>query len=272
MNKKLLLIVNYNQKYCESETYVSLKQIQNLFDIYNIKKIIFWDNIPKDNNYKIVKELKNCEYIPSKNNKGLAYIYNQVIKNYCKDYEYLVLLDNDSKLDEQYFKKLESVIKSNKEIPLFVPIVKVKDKIYSPNKNIYLFNFYFKEIKNEKIYSKNIFAINSGMCISTNYLVNDFRKYDDRLNFYGTDNYFMNKYQVKEKMLAVFPYIMEHKLSAFDKNEPIDKKLWRFRDVKHSLKIIMEDKKILTKLIYLLYIKLLSLKKAIQYKDKRFFY
>lgn len=270
MQSKIIIVVNYNKNYYMSETFISLKKTKQSFEKYGIKKIIFWDNLPKNGNDYILKEFNNCEYIPSIENKGLAYIYNYVIKNYCKNYDYLILLDNDSGVDELYFKNLSLKINQNKNEDLFIPVVYVKDKIYSPNKNIFLLNFYFKKIDNEKISSKNIFAINSGMCISTKYLLETFKKYDERLNFYGTDNYFMYNYQKYRDTLVVLPCIINHKLSAFDKNESIEKKIWRFNDIKHSLKILAEKERGHKKIVIYTYILLSSLKKFYKYKDIKF--
>lgn len=269
-NSKIILVVNYNQPYFESETYNSLKVLEENFLDYNIKKIIFWDNLPFTNNSSIEKTLKNCVYIKSNENKGLAYIYNKIIERYCKKYDFLILLDNDSKMEKEYFISLDKSIEKYKDNKLYIPIVRVNEKIYSPNKNILLFNFYFKEINSEKISSQNIFAINSGMCISCEFLIKDLKKYDERLKFYGTDNYFMNFYQKKNRELVVLNYIMEHKLSAFNKSEAIEKKIWRFKDLKHSIKIRSEEKNIFIKIVYYSYIYISSFKKVLQYKDIRF--
>lgn len=262
--------MNYNNDFSKVETYISLKKIEKSFLKYGVTKIIFWDNIPLSSNIDIKKNLKNCEYIPSLENKGLSYIYNFIIKTYCKDNDYLILLDNDSIITESYFEKLEKNIKKYLGINLFVPVVKVNQKYYSPNKNICLFNFYFKKMNYGLCKSKGIFAINSGMCISGKYLFEEFKEYDKRLKFYGTDNYFMNKYSQQNFEMVIFDYIMVHKLSAFDSKEHIEKKIWRFNDQINAIKILALDKNILIKILYYVYIYMISLKKAVQYRNLRF--
>lgn len=247
MKKSLILVVNYNKKIEQAETIKSLLSYN--FKLKEKYDVFIWDNIPKDDNKNIIKELENYLYKSSINNNGLAYIYNYVISNLVLQYEYLIIFDNDSTVKIEYFEEFEKIKKLNKNINLFVPRIIYQDIIRSPRKiENYIFkkskHTFYEKTKSGLIECKDLFIANSGMIIKSEYLVKKFKKYDERLKFYGTDDYFIKKYNKFNNKFYLLDYTLEHDFSLLNQNESIDKKIFRFKDVLNGINIMKEDENI----------------------------
>jgi len=158
--------------------------------------------------------------------------------------------------------------KKNKEISLFLPIIKYKSKIVSPTKKYFLKGFYFKEKPVGIQKALNISAINSGMIISFKYLQKKFRGYDERLKFYGTDTYFMMEYCKNEEYLFVLDYEIEHDLTLSTLNDPSDKLVKAYHEMLEAWGILYSDS--ILKYITKPYIYIHSIYTAIKYKNKDF--
>lgn len=265
MKKILLLIVNYNLEIQSSKTIESLKKID--FDMLNFEYDTFiWDNIPRKNNGIIRKNI--LEYYPSNENVPLSKIYNFAIKKFKNTHNYIIILDNDSCIKREYFFELEKTILENQKISLILPIVKSNHKIVSPAKLYFIKGKYFKKIKPGVAKSKNLSAINSGMAISMEYLKKSSFKYDEDLRFYGTDTYFMKKYQKIEDKLFILNFVLEHSLSAHN-IENVEKKLFRYNDFKNGMKVIYKNN-VFKLFLVIVYLKLLDIKMFIKNKNIRF--
>ena len=216
----LILVVVYKVDLEKSSTISSLKK--NKEHLHN-SKILVWDNSPNksDKIESIKKEFNHFEYIHTGDNSSLSYIYNQTIHT-NNNFNYMIILDQDSSFTEKYFISINSAIKNNKDINLFLPIVKSGATIVSPGDYKIFKGSYWKREQYGIIESKNKLAINSGMIINFDYLKNSFKGYDERLRFYGTDTYFMIFYMKKNKNLFVIDYILEHDSALLKKDGNID--------------------------------------------------
>lgn len=271
--KFLILVVNYNLNLNNSETFKQIVKNKKYF-----KKnfsLILWDNLLKKENIDIFKDEfidLNGEYLPSLNNQTLANIYNNIILNYREKFEYLILLDNDSKISEEYFEEILEITSKEEEIELILPKIKYKEKIYSPQKN------FPEKLKKSIFYEENEFgikdvkdvvAINSGMIISTNYLKKNNFLYDSKLNFYGTDNFFMYIFRKTSKKYYLMNYILVHEFSMANK-ENLDKALWRHKDILNGDYLLLKEYKVRGKIICFLKILNNGVKKAIEYRNINF--
>lgn len=268
--KILTLIINFNQDIKKSITYCSsISVIKGNNDI----DLFIWDNLSKEDNYaEVCKDFgdKRVIYFGCVENKGLAHIYNYVIENYANNYDYLLLLDDDSKIDKRFFESAIKSIKQNQEIELFVPRVYDKNQMISPAKLFIIKGKYIKKKMNGIFSVGHHSMINSGMIISCNFLKRTKFCYDERMNFYWTDNFFIKKYsKQKDALFYVLDYDMQHSLSK-NKNESVEKKLFRFADFKLGLIITYIDDPWYVFFICKIYLLLLSFKYAIKYRDIKF--
>lgn len=272
-SKILILVVNYNLSIKESKTLINLKNNKNL--ILDNWTIFCWDNLPLNSNLKIFKQefegIKKV-YIGSKKNESLMNIYNNAIEKYKDEYDYLILLDNDTDITEDYLNEIKDLVNQNTKLNLILPKIINQNIVYSPQLSfptkIKRRKFFDKEEYGLKS-SKDIFAINSGMVIATDYLKKTNFKYDERLKFYGTDNYFINNYEKNEEQFYMMKTIINHSFSMHEK-EQLEKILWRFEDYLNGSMVMLEKYKKIEKLIFLLKLIKMTIIKTKEHKTLKF--
>lgn len=201
------LIVIYNKSCIESTTF---KFISNYSKEINI---IVFDNSNIDYGNKEYCESNGISYYTMNQNIGLSRAYNFVLnKIKLNKSDYLLILDDDTTLNDEYIREvLESINENNADILL--PLVWSKDELISPS--YVSFNCRVKRIKDASaINKKNITAINSGMVIRTNIYNNI--KYNENLFLDYVDHDFMkkvreNNYKIKVLNSSIY--------QAFSRNE-----------------------------------------------------
>ena len=268
MSKFLILIVLYESKAKDSLSYTSLLKSS---EYLSESKLILWDNSPSVQSIDThnISFLKCVEYIHTAENMSLSKIYNRVIQA-NEDYNYMIILDQDSSFSNEYFKKLNIAIIKHPSINLFLPLIKSEQTIVSPGDYKIFKGSYWKKEKYGIINAKNILAINSGMVINSHYLKNIYKGYDERLRFYGTDTSFMLDYQENNEYLFVIDYVFKHKSALLDKDENFNMQLFRLKNVFSSWRIIHEHKKVNLFLINI-FIFLKTFKLVVEYRNIRYF-
>lgn len=132
INKILYIVILYNQKFENTNVYISL-----LSKIDNIKDIYIWDN---SLNELLNQDLldKGYNYIYSKNNMGVSYPYNRGLEYAMKnDYRWVTFLDQDTIFPATYLSILHSSLNENPDIKLFCPRHKINnERFLSPVKAI----------------------------------------------------------------------------------------------------------------------------------------
>lgn len=211
-NKILIIIVLYKNKLENSESYLSLKRyIHNLSGIdYNI--LVYNNspeiNIPKSIEYSVVN---------AKENKMLCGAYNYALDHATKNKsKWLLLLDQDTSLNENYFFELRSFLNSNqdKEIVAVVPVLKNKDIILSP-KEISLFLWSNKNVKHRGYTKGKITAFNSVSLLSVNYL-NQIGGFSEEYPLDMLDHWCYHQISKDNKNVYVLNVELEHDLSLLD--------------------------------------------------------
>lgn len=269
--KKVILVVLYKCSFDDSQTLKSLlKSVEKL----NKDTILIWDNSPSSQSEDKIRKLRNSFerfgikllYKNTPENLSLSNIYNNTIKQYnC--YDYLVIFDQDSDFDDNFFKELHLAYSTNPEIKLFLPLISYKGNIISPSKKIFMKGFYLKNRIYGKHKARNFSAINSGMVIAYKYLIDKYSGYDERLKFYGTDDFFMMNYGLDNKYLYIINYMFDHDLTLSMNNESSEKLLISYHQMLESWKIIYSK---YNKCLIQLYILIHSIKTALKYKDSRY--
>lgn len=116
MNKVVAVLLNYNTTRYTKACVKSLRQSQDA-DL----EIVVWDNasdsIPKPDDFG------NCDLVVSERNLGYAGGYNQAVNYAIKKYqpEYLLILNNDTRVPKTMIKNLVSVSRVHKDYCLVTP-------------------------------------------------------------------------------------------------------------------------------------------------------
>lgn len=270
MNKLTILICLYDTNFDTSYTLQSLLKIQN---INTFAKIVIWDNsLIKQDNKSISKlefYFKKIVYTHTSQNTSLSVIYNTVIKNQTNPSGYLMICDDDSKIPINFFESLKYFWGKYKTNNLFLPIIYSNNVIVSPAKNYLIKTKLFKNLKPGVIPSRNLNAINSCMVISNRVFIDGFR-YDERLQFYGTDSFFMSKFIQKYKTLVVLNQIVIHDLS-FNTSKSIENKVRIFKQIKKSNSIIYSHSLFKNIIVYINTF-IVSVRYCLKYKTTDFLY
>lgn len=264
--KYLFLVVLYKKKISECETIESLARMSGEFD----KNFVIWDNgglYQDELELDSLKKLKgDFFYICDGKNTGLAHIYNKISNENI--FDYIVILDHDTNLPNNYLFVLDGAIKSNNDIKLFLPLIYSENKLVSPGDlHVFKGKHWRKEVCG-LVDSKSKLAITSGMALSKKYIANNKKTFDERLRLYGIDTRFMVEYARNEDKFFVFPAKIIHHTMLWS-NPAADIMLFRFRNLRRSWFIVFSDStlKVLMLLPYSVFV---SIKMAIKYKDIRF--
>ena len=195
-----IIIVLYNKLCTELANIDFISKYKSEF------KLVFFDN----GSEKYVAENKkycgdkNYIYFTLNKNVGLSKAYNYVIDNLNLKDEYVIMLDDDTKLPSKYFEEALKIIET-KEYDIILPVVMAEKMIMSPS-NVQ-FDCRVKAVKDIKdIDYTRITAINSGMIIKGN--VFDKIKYNENMFLEYVDHDFMKKVRnqnLKIKIMNTVP-------------------------------------------------------------------
>lgn len=231
-----ILICLYNKDISESATLQSLLKSK---DVGDYSTIFIWDNsievINPESFIFLKNNFKNLIYKHTPENTVLSKIYNHVIDN-LESESYLMLCDDDSDIPEHFFDILEEQIKLNPFVNLFLPQIYSDSVLVSPAKDYLITTSFIKDLKPGFLGSGHTTAINSGMVISNRVFRKGFR-YNENLNFYGTDNFFMNQYSKNNDGLIVLDAKFIHSLS-YNSSDDLKNKLRIFREIRRANRII----------------------------------
>jgi GT2 family glycosyltransferase len=207
------------------------------------------------------------EYIHTPENISLAKIYNQVYFNNSQ-YDYFLILDQDSTLTADFFVKLQNAIKQYPEINLFLPLVYHGRQIISPANFCFYRGVYWTQAETGVVTAKNRLAIASGMTIRMAYLRARKNCFDEKLKLYGIDDKFVLDYGKENQYFFVIDHILTHQLSMFEQ-ENSEKKAMRFIEHKHSQKAICKSVSILSWMIISIRLFVESIRWALRLKNIR---
>ncbi len=218
------VLVLYKTKLKDSLTYVTLcKAIEDI----DIKiNMLVYDNSPEmDKDIMKSKKIK-IEYIHDKTNPGLCKAYNEGLKiANSKNKKWLLLLDQDTHLTSEYFKKLDDAIfqsNNNSEIVCILPhAVSEKGIPISPSK-VYVGGINRPLKKNLLgVISGKITGINSGNTLKVNFM-KEIKGFSSEFPLDMLDHwYFLNIYKKNKKVFLLDTTII-HKLSIYESKKSVD--------------------------------------------------
>lgn len=213
-----IVIVFYKQKIETSTTFKSLVKLFAKNEINKQFEIILYDNSPEPQSYDIQDfPFAKVSYVHDKRNLGIAvaynYAYNIAVNN---ESDWLLLLDHDTELNDDYFNKIVNLPEFNDKIGAVVPMVKTREQRISPVYSASLRPL-VGEMPQPGLQTQHIMAINSGALISVDFLkkIDGFNEefpldYLDHWLFYEI---YRNDYNV-----YVLDTTLQHELSVMDYN------------------------------------------------------
>ncbi|XAG72881.1 glycosyltransferase [bacterium 19MO04SH03] len=238
MVKLKVLIVTYKIDLESSETLQSLLSVQHKLALDISVVMNSYSNENEEIKYN--KSFHNIKVIKNKNNKKLSTIYNEHLESLKND-EYLLILDQDSKLEKTFIDKSISYLDGNDDVNLLLPQVFMRTKLVSPAYIKHGRGKYIKKITDNllgKTTSKYMCAINSGLIIKATTAKKV--KYDERLSFYFTDTKFLIDYQRQFQYIHISNAKIEHDLSQISSDNK-EKAIFRERDNIMGLRISTDN-------------------------------
>ncbi len=173
--KIIIAVVLYNKKITDSTTISSLHNHKTIINqLFGQIELLIYDNStsPQKNN---IKNSFSIRYKSNINNGGVSAAYNYAYNIAKKqNFHWLLLLDQDTKLNENYFIELKSTlekIKDSKDIVAIVPRVYQEENInISPSK--VLWGGIHRPINSLYVgkYEDNLMAIGSGIVLKTSFI------------------------------------------------------------------------------------------------------
>ena len=199
MNKLYAILVIYNKSVIDSCTYMFCKEHKDI-------NLIICDNSTEENDNSALVENDGYVYMDMQGNKGLSKAYNKALDFLMNKDGYVILLDDDTILNEDYLKCVKDL-----NCDIAIPIVKDEVSILSPS-NIK------KGVVSRwdgKSVLESFTAINSGMVISLNVFKN--YRYDENLFLDYVDHQFLK--DMYDKNIKILNCTIQQKFSG---NETAD--------------------------------------------------
>lgn len=207
------IIVVYNKELDLSPTYNLCKDIQNL-------TTIVCDNSIKPNHNESTAKKDGVVYISMNGNKGISRAYNAALDMIKEKKGYVILMDDDTKIDKSYFEMFLQNEAGKSDI--YLPIVKDEKGIMSP---AVCKNGIISRSNTLDIAYSDITGINSGMIIDLD-CFKDFR-YEESLFLDYVDHYFLLQMKQRNKSIKVFPYEIYQNFSANTNNKNASLERWK---------------------------------------------
>lgn len=269
-----VVVVLYNKKFNESATLVSLsKQIITFDHAYKVK-LVLYDNSPVScssiKDFSSFEAFSEIEINHSPENLPLSVIYNTVISHSSKINTDFLWLDDDTLLPTNYISEVTDKIKSFSDIDLFVPVVQVNNKNYSPYKSYLFFSRPINKLKLGINSSRFIGAINSGMVIRGDFFRKTKFRYPADIYFYGTDKVFMDEYSKYRCRFYILNSTLSHDVTVHPDNKDIGSYIAAMKKVDSFWKVYYKKNKLIL-IFYKVYFLFFVLKSSIRNRSCVFF-
>lgn len=179
-----------------------------------IQKVLIFDN--SEQGTEPVELEGRFIYYHSKKNVGLAQAYNYALDQSNDDTEWLMTLDQDTKLTKEYLSELISTSSELSEtVAAVAPIVTDNERQISPVRSDTLRPLHTELPEKDRVYSKDIMVINSGTAIRTIFL----RKlggYNIHFPLDYLDHWLCWRIFNEHQQIYILSNELEHQLSVLD--------------------------------------------------------
>lgn len=207
MGKKIyIVIVLYKQKWVDIP---SRDCIENLVHRDTVEMLIY-DNSPEEQTVSFFEE-QSVTYIHNSMNPGVASAYNQAL-SFAKDFEWLVLLDQDTKLSSSFFYEIAKAQPTDQVVSLVPQIFSGNQQISPVFSNQY--------VSKKSIYPKEgsyseIMAINSASVLRVSFL-KEIGGFNEEFPLDFLDHWLYWKINDVGKKVQILPVKIQHSLSVLD--------------------------------------------------------
>lgn len=268
MLKARVLVVTYETDWAEGDTLVSLMGLTAPgVEIH----LTIWDNSGAARYdpavvARLASAVESIETVHTPDNLALSKIYNTVAAA-TGDYDVLVLLDQDTHLDDRYFRTLAAAAAAA-QAQVFLPIVRSGDLIVSPGSYFLVKGKHWTEAMPGLRSSKDVVAISSGLAVRRAYLERWPKAFDERMNLYGIDTAFMLDHARREPSVFVMDCELQHHTMLWS-NPPKATMLLRFRNLRRA-RLLMHSRQPVHFVLALAYAAHTSIRMALRYRDVAF--
>ncbi|HHQ6582081.1 TPA: hypothetical protein ACSTJ2_004120 [Serratia fonticola] len=269
----LFICVVYSRHPENSKTVKSFKNIN--FSDYNISPTLaVWDNSVEGYGNTSLDTVTNSDkfYFHNGKNEKLSKIYNSLIKQFSKSVRWVVILDDDSIITNEYINAMCTFFIScgeSKTACIAIPKIFNDGKLISPGIIKGVRGYSLISIEDGISRCKSLVAMMSGTVLGVG-ISDRIPIFDERLNFYGVDTKFFKDASMNRCDIYVLPVEIEHESSLRDNNLDYNDAYPRLVNLFKSKSIIFEDV-IFSKYRIKIYLLIFVIKKVIKTKDARFF-
>jgi GT2 family glycosyltransferase len=266
--KARVLVVTYETAWAEADTLKALMALTSPgLDI----ELTIWDNSRASRlDPEVVEQLSrifdSVKTVHTPENLALSKIYNAVAAE-PGDYDVMVLLDQDTKLDDRYFQTLAAAA-ADAPAQVFLPVVRSGERIVSPGSYFLVKGKHWTEAKSGLRPSKDVVAISSGLAVRRAYLERWPKAFDERMNLYGIDTAFMLDYARREPSVFVLDHVLQHHTMLWS-DPPKATMLFRFKNLRRA-RLLMHNRQPAHYVLALAYAGFSSLQLAKRYRDVAF--
>jgi GT2 family glycosyltransferase len=211
ISNSLIVVVIYEINLDDSLTLQSLIRIQTLTpDFPNV--LVYDNSFENKYNEKYSENITYYRHDSANTGVGGAYNYAAKLANSINK-AWLILFDQDTKINDDYLKELQSSFNTFPNEKLFCPNVLANNKIISPAYYFAYRAFSFNKPKSGILKGLNCTLINSGLAIKLSELEN-LEGYDTELPLDYSDHYFFFKFKKRNRNFVAINCENLHSLSS----------------------------------------------------------
>tara|TARA_B110001450_G_scaffold218812_1_gene213462 strand:- start:9719 stop:10585 length:867 start_codon:yes stop_codon:yes gene_type:complete len=270
--KIVVVVVLYNCLLSKSHTVQSLLAMPFHRDSkgYNVN-VIICDN-GSDRPQEVLASHDYIEYFAFSDNKGLPAAYNFALKEACEiNAEWLLLLDQDTKLPADYFENLYEAVAchaTDSNVVAAVPKMHYQDEFFSPSKVLYAGVMRPMERRFLGVYPKELFAIGSCSLLRVDFL-REIGGFSQDYWLDSLDRWLYKQVHMLKRRVLVADIIVEHELSVMDFDKFISED--RYENIlKYESKFMINHCSFLENIIFRLRLCLRSIKLYLKSDNKNF--
>jgi hypothetical protein len=207
----LIVVVIYEINIGESLTIQRLIKLQE--ELGEVPEILVYDNsLISKHDEKYDKLIKYYKHDSSNGGVASAYNYALSLAGAVKK-DWLILFDQDTDVNNKYFKELMMSMDKFPDTKLFCPTVQANNRIISPARYIAERAFVFNKPKRGLLKSRLFTVINSGLVIQAREM-ESLGGFTNKLPLDFSDHYFFTKYKRRNKNFVVINCVNLHGLSS----------------------------------------------------------
>ena len=262
-NKIIIIIVLYKTLAEESRSYKYYTKYKHLLDCEH--QLIIFNNSPEIT----ITNIQDAIIINSTENKKLNTAYNFALKYANENIaNWLLLLDSDSKLTEDYFIELSNTLNSkiDNNIVSIVPTLIQNNKTISPHRHQFMY-LRCNPTNKQGVINGKIIAFNSLSLLRVSFL-NEINGFSPKFPLDMLDYWVYSQIEKKRKSVLLLESKIEHDLSVtnFEENMTLN----RYKDLILSEKKFFRELGLGYQIAYRLKLLLRSMKQFIVFKNKEF--